>query len=180
MMMLSFVGKNHLPRLLMPPFELFEPGTPEWEYFNKIPDSTSGAVDGFVVGNPAACSVVDVSAATKDVDFSPAAKLPAPNMPAPEMPSAESPLVQSFVAKMHVPESPAHESPAAEFPSVDMPSIFFSILLIFYLPFFSFVTFFVVLHYCFILATLGTSCATSVHQWRYFNIDCFFLFCSFL
>ncbi|KAM0881745.1 hypothetical protein ACQ4PT_032754 [Festuca glaucescens] len=86
-------------------------------------DSTSGAVDGSVVENPAASSVVDVSAATKDVDESPAAKLPAPKMPAPEMPSVESPAVQSSAAKMPAPESPAHESPAGEMPSAESPAV---------------------------------------------------------
>ncbi|KAK1645652.1 hypothetical protein QYE76_063457 [Lolium multiflorum] len=73
--------------------------------------------------NPAACSVADVSAAMKDVDFSPAAKLPAPKMPAPEMPSVKSPPIQSCVANMPVPESSAHDNPAAELPSADMPMI---------------------------------------------------------
>ncbi|KAK1615268.1 hypothetical protein QYE76_020785 [Lolium multiflorum] len=99
------------------------PGTPEWEDFNKIADSTPGAVDGSAVGNPAACSAADVSAAMKDVDFGLAAKLPAPKMPAPEMPSAKSPPIQSCVAKMLVPESSAHESPIGELPSADMPMI---------------------------------------------------------
>ncbi|KAM0856902.1 hypothetical protein ACQ4PT_048813 [Festuca glaucescens] len=72
-------------------------------------DSTSGAVDGSAVENPAASSVVDVSAATKDVDESPAAKLPAPKMPAPEMPSAESPAVQSSAAKMPSADMPAED-----------------------------------------------------------------------
>ncbi|KAM0891832.1 hypothetical protein ACQ4PT_026127 [Festuca glaucescens] len=63
-------------------------------------------------GNPAASSAVDVSAATKDVDESPAAKMPALESPAHESPAAEMPSA----------ESPAVQSSAAELPSADMPA----------------------------------------------------------
>ncbi|KAM0852456.1 hypothetical protein ACQ4PT_051741 [Festuca glaucescens] len=75
-------------------------------------DSTFGAVDGSAVGNPVASSAVDVSAATKDVDESPAAKMPAPESPAHESPAAEMPSAKS----------PAVQSSAAELPSADMPA----------------------------------------------------------
>jgi hypothetical protein len=102
-----------------PPFDLFEPGTPEWEDFNNITILVPDAGGGSAVGIPAACN---------------AAKLPAQNMSAPEIPSAESPPTQSCVAKMPLPESSAHESPAGELPSAQ--NMFFFHFALFYFSFF--------------------------------------------